>query len=290
MEQLFTVVVLENVPAEQEDILTEFLFSEGASGMAEKLAFRQTNEKYEPETLEAPFKAIEVYFETPPAPDFFERLLLRFPEVGYHESQQEHRDWLSEWKKGFKPFSITDEFWIVPSWEPVPDGVKSYLRIDPGMAFGTGTHETTKLAASLLAHEGVSGSLLDVGTGTGILAMLARQMGAGRVVGIEIDADARVVARENVELNNHSDIEIPDLQLAEITESFDWVVANIIDGVLLELEPDLVRVTKPGGRLLLTGILEEREESFLKRWSSPLKILRRSQLGEWVGFLMEKPR
>jgi ribosomal protein L11 methyltransferase len=135
-------------------------------------------------------------------------------------------------------------------------------------------------------------SLIDVGTGTGLLAMIARKEGVERVLGIEIDPEARRVARENIKSNNlENDIEISEQLIEEVKEEFDFVVANIIDGVLIRIKDELLRVLKPGGQIFLTGILLEREDEFFAEFieKSPLKVVRRIEKDEWVGYWLKNP-
>lgn len=284
-------IEISHVPSVLEDVLTSFCFEWGASGISEKLDFVQVSERYEPEIIPKEMHTLDVFFERYPGEDFFAELQARFPQVSVQSFKEEQRDWLAEWKKGFKPFLLADGVWIVPSWEPIPPEAHRYLHLDPGMAFGTGLHATTRLASEMLMKhlQGAEESLLDVGTGTGILAMLARLKGVKQVVTTEIDPVAREVAKENIQLNGLTGISVLDVQVESLQQTFPWVVANIIDGVLLDLEPHLVRALKPGGKILLTGILLEREEHFLKHWSTPLRQIERLQLSDWVGFLMEKP-
>ena len=164
------------------------------------------------------------------------------------------------------------------------------------MAFGTGTHATTQMMAYFihkLAQENKNKisdwNLLDVGTGTAILAMLAQMSGVGLVTGIEIDPEARRVAKENVALNKLNDLEISDLQLDEIRGPYDIVVANIIDGVLIKIKKDLYRVVKPGGYLLVTGILQERDNHFFENFieGTKAKVIRRLEKDEWVGYWLQ---
>jgi ribosomal protein L11 methyltransferase len=119
--------------------------------------------------------------------------------------------------------------------------------------------------------------------------MLARKHGIGHVVGIEIDPEARRVSRENIKLNNLDNIEVPDLLLEEVDETFDIVVANIIDGVLIQIKDELLTLLNPGGQLFLTGILLEREETFFQNFieDSPFKVVRRIEQDEWVGYWVE---
>ena len=193
------------------------------------------------------------------------------------------------------PFNLVGPYWVVPSWISTPVSVDHTLLIDPGMAFGTGTHATTKMASAFLNKvakelpDKAELSLLDVGTGTAILAMLAQRLGFGLVTGIEIDPEASRVANENVKLNKLDDIDIRDSLLEEIDETFDVVIANIIDGVLIHLKKDLMRVLTPGGDLFLTGILVEREEFFFEKFieGSGLKVVRRLEKDEWVGYWLQ---
>lgn len=292
MKKKYFVVTFKSVPTRNEDLLTELCISAGAQGLSEVLQFRQESLKYEPETIATTHHDLEAFFTAAPAAEFLDEVRARFPAIEFTIREEEERDWLEEWKKGYEPFCLTKGLWVVPSWRPRPPEAQSVLWIDPGMAFGTGTHATTRLAAGLLGEQTLSGcSVLDVGTGTGILAMAARQFGAARVVATEIDADARQVARENVERNHLSAIEIPDLQIEKVAGTFDVVVANIIDGVLVDLKSDLIRCVRPGGSLVLTGILQEREAGFRSEFdwqSAGLKLIERRQDEEWVGFWLRK--
>jgi ribosomal protein L11 methyltransferase len=225
----------------------------------------------------------------------------RFPQARFELMSEENRDWLAEWKKGFKAFSFAGPFWVVPSWlTPPPEAPKDPSKIifvEPGMAFGTGTHETTRLAASLIIEELTRqpaarqsrASLIDVGTGTAILAQVARRLGVPRVVGIDNDSEARRTARENLERNNEQGIELPDTQLENVQEQFDLVVANIIDGVLTLLRHELKRVMKPGGRMILSGILLEREREFFENFTreTGLHLVKKLSDGEWSAALLE---
>ena len=152
------------------------------------------------------------------------------------------------------------------------------------MAFGTGTHETTQLVAQELAKLDVSGkSVLDVGTGTGILAILAKRLGADRVIGIDTDPEALRVAAENAD-ENDAEIDLPSSALADLNGDFEIVLANIIDGILSRIQSDLFAKTKKPGWLILSGIIEEREEEFLKNFHLPpgAEWAGRSSKGDWI--------
>lgn len=291
---------LSNITKQIEDEVSHLCFSNGASGLSEVLGFTQPDLTYDPRILERQSHEMDVYFETAPPQKLVTDLKDRFPNISVSHHEEESKDWLSEWKKGFEAFKLVGPAWVVPSWLTLPDAAGPSaieIKIDPGMAFGTGTHATTKMASFFIyklsqdyQSEIGNWSVLDVGTGTAILAMLAEKLGYGLITGIEIDPEARRKARENCELNQ-SQVEISDLQLDEIRGEFDVVVANIIDGVLIKLKNDLVKKVKPGGHLFLTGILQERDNHFFEKFleSFPnLKVVKRIQKDEWIGYWVHK--
>jgi ribosomal protein L11 methyltransferase len=172
----------------------------------------------------------------------------------------EEEDWSKIWKEHFKPFAIVPGLVIVPSWEQYsPVDNERVITMDPGMAFGTGHHATTSLCLELLrgvADSRSNLSLLDVGTGTGILAIAGILSGCGSAVGLDNDPDAVRVAQENVVINDLEDrinISIDPLEKLKVT--FDLVVANIVHDVLVEMADGLVGATATGGALILSGIL-----------------------------------
>lgn len=287
---------LSQVPADLEDIITTHCFDCGASGVTEALAFTQPDLTYDPQLLHTRVHEMDVFFQESPAGNFFDGLLEYSQEIKWNIFEEEHKDWLEEWKKGFKPFKLVGDFWVVPSWLQPPEECKHAIYIDPGMAFGTGTHATTQMMAFFIyklaekyKNEIKNWAMLDVGTGTAILAMLAQMSGMGLVTGIEIDPEARRVARENVKLNHLEQIDLPDTLIEDMRKQYDVVVANIIDGVLINIKSDLLRVLKPGGHLLLTGILEERDNYFFEKFmeNSGLTVVRRLEKDEWVGYWVQ---
>ena len=172
------------------------------------------------------------------------------------------RDWAENWKKFFKPQKISGIFVIKPTWRsytPQTD-TETIIEIDPGMAFGTGTHPTTTLCLTLLEEYLQAGDdLLDVGTGSGILLIAAAKLGASRGVGLDNDSDAVAVARANLIQNRVADARFEVVQsdlVRGINHRFDLVVANIIPKVLLPLASDLHSVQKTGGLFICSGIPE----------------------------------
>ena len=286
------------IPREREDDFTALCFELGAAGVAEDLAFSQMDLVYEPDVIETPMMDANVYFEAAPGEEAVLKIQGEFPEARFEMFTEENRDWLAEWKKGFKPFRFASDFWIVPSWLEVPaeapKDLSKILFVEPGMAFGTGTHETTRLAAGYVIDEcerSHPASVLDVGTGTGVLALVAARLGATDVIGIDNDLEARRTARENMELNKNTLISIPEQNIEDIQgKQFDVVIANIIDGVLTMLAPELNRVLKPGGRMILSGVLAVREEEFYRNFCelTGLKLLKKSEDGEWSAAILEK--
>src|SRR5574341_121348 len=170
------------------------------------------------------------------------------------------QDWLAEWKKLWQPVEV-GRFVIAPPWSDSPvAGDHILIRINPGMAFGTGTHETTRLCLKAIEKYFAGGSLLDVGTGTGILAIAAAKLATNaQIVACDTDADAIEIARENAQLNNvENKIDFRVGNVDEGMASADLVCANLTALVIVELLPSLLNVTC--GRLVLSGILDSQFE------------------------------
>jgi ribosomal protein L11 methyltransferase len=206
-------------------------------------------------------------------------------------------DWSTSWKVNFKPLRVGKRLLIVPSWEnPCPQPNDLVLRLDPGMAFGTGGHETTRLCLELLEQimddmpTLVTPDVLDLGTGSGILAMAAVQLGAGRVCAVDIDPLAIEVACENLAINELTDqVECSTTPLESLTGSFDIILANILAEELVRLAPSLCQRLSPGGSLVLSGILEEKEGLVRSGFSSqPLEYVETRHEGEWVAIHYRK--
>lgn len=283
---------LKNVPSDSQELIALWCFDRGAEGIAEALNFRQNPQDYSVETLEAETADLEVFFTAPLTPEQLLEFRAQWPGIQAEFHQEENRDWLAEWKKGFVPFELVEGTWVVPHWCERPAAAKSVILMEPGMAFGTGTHETTKLAALMTADQmrkRTAARVFDVGTGTGILAMLAKLMGAEVVEGNDIDPEAVRVANENLEMNNERSIRITAQGLGEFKQPYDIVIANIIDGVLVMLQTDLKRMVAPGGVLILSGIIDERLENFRQRFLlDGFRIADHRQMNEWHGFALER--
>lgn len=172
-------------------------------------------------------------------------------------------DWAENWKTRYKPFRLGKRIVVRPGWEeyaPAPDDL--VITIDPGMAFGTGTHETTAMCAALVEEYVKPGmSVMDVGTGTGILAIAARLMGAGSVIACDIDPMAVRVAAENARINGfEGDIRVIEGDLLDAgVGAFDVIIANIIADVVMDIAPDARARLKDGGAYICSGIARARE-------------------------------
>lgn len=207
-------------------------------------------------------------------------------EHGGEVVEQPDQDWGETWKKGLEPMRIGRAF-VRPSWiaAPTPEGMAEIV-LDPGMAFGTGTHPTTSLclaALSDLLAARPGASVLDVGTGSGLLAIAAARLGAGRVAGNDNDPVAVRVALENAALNGVA-LDLNERDVAGQRGPFDLVVANILANTLVELAPALTAQLAPGGVILLSGILRPQEEevraAYLAAGLAPLAGGDRRD-GEW---------
>ncbi len=199
-------------------------------------------------------------------------------------------DWARQWKSHFKPLRVGRRFVVCPTWEEFEPGPGDLvIRIDPGMAFGTGHHETTRLCLEWLddcgGEEGDAGprSLLDVGTGSGILAVGAVLLGCRPVVGVDVDPEALEVAAENVEVNGMENaIRLRECSAADIVERFDLVVANIQAYPLMDMAGALSARVARGGAAALCGILVEQKEVVRAAYEAQGLIFRRARIdGEW---------
>lgn len=196
-------------------------------------------------------------------------------------------EWKDKWKAYFKPTKITEHIVVCPSWEeyePASDE-EVVISIDPGMAFGTGTHETTALTTLLMEKYLEPGEkVLDVGCGSGILSIIAARLGASRVLGIDIDDEAVTASEENGERNGVMDT--AHFQIGDLTEGVDFqadvVVANLLTHLVLRLSPDIPKHMLPGGRYVTSGILVEQEASVVQALEElGFTVLETAEKGDW---------
>jgi ribosomal protein L11 methyltransferase len=198
-------------------------------------------------------------------------------------------DWADRWKLYFKPLRVGRRFLICPTWEEsVPEVGDCVILMDPGRAFGTGHHETTRLCLEWLedraeTHRADATSLLDLGTGSGILAMGAALLGFGRVFAIDNDEEAVEVARENLRVNGlEGRIVLSAGSLGEVDQNFDVVVANLQANPLTEMALALSDRLQPEGMLVLSGILIEQEQTVCSAYEDAgMTFVERRSAGEW---------
>jgi ribosomal protein L11 methyltransferase len=199
------------------------------------------------------------------------------------------QDWMQKWKEGFEAVEIGERLVVAPSWKlPSANERRVVIQIDPGMAFGTGTHETTRLCLEAIERLWHGGSLLDVGTGTGILAIGAALLAPGsRVVAIDVDPQAVQVARENLAINGvSSSIELREGEPRSLApQEFGVIVANLTAEVIVALMPDLVRCLAKDGLMILSGILCELADDVQRALTdSDFRVTERREAGEWCAF------
>ncbi len=188
--------------------------------------------------------------------------------------QIEDQDWERSWMDNFQPMRFGDRLWIVPSWHEAPEPDAVNLLLDPGLAFGTGTHPTTALCLEWLDRAEVKGrQVIDFGCGSGILAIAALLLGARHAVGTDIDPQAIEASRDNARRNQIDD-EYLDLHLPEAMPSqpADILLANILAGPLVALAPQLTALVRPGGHLVLSGILAEQTDEILTAYRDSFEL------------------
>ncbi len=199
------------------------------------------------------------------------------------------QDWVAQWKERLTPLRVTPRLVIVPSWQTYQAGPgEQVVVLDPGMAFGTGHHETTRMCLELLderLRRGWTSKVLDLGTGSGILAIAAARLGAGRVVASDIDPVACETAARNVDINALSGLAtVVDAEAGWTLGPYDLIVANLTAEDLSDLMPLIAENLAPEGAAVLSGILASRESIVARALTaSDLRVTRRCGAGEWAA-------
>jgi ribosomal protein L11 methyltransferase len=253
-------------------LLTETAGCQGYTGTATAVTgYLPVDERLE-NTLLSLRSALSAAF-TPSAPEITIRFVAE-------------EDWADAWKQYFKPQRIGDRFVVKPTWEPfTPTGDDLVIEIDPGMAFGTGLHGTTRLCLRALEKRVTPDmTVADIGTGSGILAVGAALLGASYVEATDIDPLAVRIARENVAVNHMEDLVTVDEASSPPEGPFQLVVANILADVILAMTSDLYDALVPEGVLIVSGIIESRAEDVRRGLEfAEFKILQTDSDGEWVA-------
>ncbi|MCH4168874.1 MAG: 50S ribosomal protein L11 methyltransferase [Streptococcaceae bacterium] len=298
-----------DVNREALDAVSELLMQRGAQGVAiiDSLDYQQHKEKfgeimpevtinemvtisaYYPENIQIKEKITEIEHEIARLTDFG----LEIGDFSVHLDALAEENWANSWKQYFLPTRVSRYLTIVPSWtdyQPLAGDEKKII-LDPGMAFGTGTHPTTVLSMQALESKLRGGEkLIDVGTGSGVLSITASILGAKQILATDIDEVAVKVANENIALNPVANIKVQasDL-LKQIEFDADMIVANILADILVDLMSDAFRLLKNQGYLILSGIIQDKlplvEASYLK---NGFVLEEKSQIGEWVCLILKK--
>lgn len=195
----------------------------------------------------------------------------------------EDQDWERAWMDDFKPMQFGERLWIVPSWSEAPDTGGVNILLDPGLAFGTGTHPTTRLCLEWLDGHQIEGkAVIDYGCGSGILAIGAALLGAASVVGVDTDPQAITASDENARRNSVSEKIRAYLPGHEPREAADLLLANILAGPLAELAPLFAERVKSGGDLVLSGILPEQAEGLREVYDEWFEMAPATELDGWI--------
>jgi len=201
-------------------------------------------------------------------------------EFNYTTETIEEQDWVRTTQAQFDPINISDNLWIVPTWHTSPNKDAINIVLDPGLAFGTGSHPTTHLCLEWLTEQKALNNVLDYGCGSGILAIAAKKLGAEHVVGVDIDDQAVIASQFNAEQNNTA-IDFFDASTFA-DQTFDIVVANILSSALMVLAPALAKYCKTNGKIALSGILAEQVDALVARYSEWFKMDAPKQKDAWI--------
>lgn len=218
-------------------------------------------------------------------------------DIGKNEvsiSEVNEEEWATAWKKYYHPVKISKRFTIVPTWEeytPVSSD-ELIIELDPGMAFGTGTHPTTVMCIQALEHIVTSGDhIIDVGTGSGVLSIAGAMLGAENITALDLDEVAVRSAKINIKLNKVQDIvEVSQGNLLDnITVQAEVVVANILAEVIVSFTDDVAQVVKPGGHFIASGIIQQKKQAVKEAMiSSGFDIVETIQMEDWVAIIGKK--
>ncbi|PMJ90438.1 50S ribosomal protein L11 methyltransferase [Vibrio sp. 10N.261.55.A7] len=204
-------------------------------------------------------------------------------DFAYKVEQLEDKDWVREWMDNFHPMKFGERLWICPSWRDVPEPDAVNVMLDPGLAFGTGTHPTTALCLEWLEGLALSGkTVIDFGCGSGILAIAAIKLGAKKVIGIDIDPQALLASKDNAQRNGVADqleVFLPQDQPEDLLA--DVVVANILAGPLRELSSIIKDLVKPEGVLAMSGVLDTQAEDVANYYRDQFQLDPIKEQSEW---------
>ncbi|RDB44439.1 50S ribosomal protein L11 methyltransferase [Halomonas sp. DQ26W] len=298
------------IAPEQAELLEELLMAEGATAIT--LQDAHDDPVFEPERGTTPLWDETVltglYDDLEGLTAMLERLTVAWGQAmpGEPCPEIEHelladRDWEREWMDDFQPLRMGQRLWIVPSWHEPPDTDAVNLHLDPGLAFGTGTHPTTALCLEwldgLALVDELSGrDILDIGCGSGILAIAALKLGARQAIGTDIDPQALQASRDNASRNAIAEDDLRLCYPEELVEvgtsaaTFPVVIANILAGPLIEMAATVADHVAPAGRLVLSGILESQADEVLDAYREQNLVMEEPEIREgWVRLSGRRP-
>jgi ribosomal protein L11 methyltransferase len=285
-----------SVTEKNADAVANFLIEQGSNGIVEENSKSCKNSVVlkaylkKDDQIEASVKKIANYLRSLHALDGNEPVT---PELNINQIANE--DWNKKWKSFFEPVKVTDTIVIKPSWRKYwKKQGEIVIELDPGMAFGTGTHPSTRMCLRAIEeltgtfHDKGSVSFLDVGTGSGILAIAASLLGIRKVVGIDFDHQAVACAKKNAKKNKVSDhISLSTTPLKKIDGVFSMVVANIMPHVLIDMKSELEVRLSPDGFLILSGILGKKAGEVATEFSKHLKFFKEIREEEWACLVFQ---
>ena len=277
---------------DKADALSDLLSECGSSAVT----FQDNEDQpiYEPEIGTTPLWTatnVIALFDAETDTDLIIRLLtgMLAPETvpNYRIEAVEDKDWVREWMDNFHPMSFGDKLWICPSWHTPPDKNAVNIMLDPGLAFGTGTHPTTALCLNWLAQADVKNKVvIDYGCGSGILAIAAALLGANKVIGVDTDPQALEATQANAERNGVTiETYLPDDCPDEVC---DLLLANILAGPLQSLSEHLANLTKAGAPIVLSGILDVQAEDVSQSYQTWFDMEKPVLKDEWIRLVGQK--
>lgn len=290
-------------PPELVDALSNYVTEIGAQG-----AFQEELEPFSPNDQPAAQEKLNAFLPVDSRLEhrmahletYIESLTQLFPHLTAVTCKTEtidDPDWGEQWKKYFKPIRVSKNIVIKPTWERfTAQGHDIVIEIDPGMAFGTGQHPSTRMCLEamediFLKQRAVPGwRVLDVGTGTGILGIASAKLGAEKVVCIDIDRKAAEIARENVQINHVEDrVKVVNRDVTALHDPFSMIIANLTAKILLRLKPQFISLLSNGGYLVLSGIIDQNRPEIEEHFFAPPFISYRTYTEkEWACYVLKK--
>lgn len=300
------IEIVVTAPPQLIEALSNFLTEAGARGVFQEDSFDESS----PSDIDRPAEREELkaYIASGPAGErkiaalgkYLNSLSEIFPDLekpSFTSRLISDADWGEQWKQYFKPLRLTKNIVIKPTWERyTPQHRDIVVEIDPGMAFGTGQHASTRMCLEaiedILLKDRTIGKwrVLDVGTGTGILGISCAKLGAQSVIGVDIDPKAVEIARKNAAINDVEDrVRIVNRDVRKMKGAFDLIVANLTAETLLKIKSHLITLTDPGRYLIISGIIEQNGKTIEEAFSTEsMKIMKTIREKEWLCCILKK--